>query len=71
MSILLLKNIESHSPLHLLNLLKTMPNNKTKLKVMEMLPENFRTYSLEANKMDFRKVPFAKIKVLLYSKNND
>lgn len=66
-----LKNLEIHSPLHLVKLLTSMNTDKVELKIIQMLPEDFKAYSILANKMDFSKVPFSKVKILLYEKNFD
>lgn len=37
----------------------------------KFLEQDFVAYSLMANKLDFRKVPFSKIKIILYKKSDE
>lgn len=64
-----LKNVEIYSPLHLIRLLKNIDYKNVKLSIMQMKVTDFKIYSTVSNKLDFSKVPFSKIKLILYEKD--
>lgn len=65
-----LKLKQIHSPLHLISYLENYRSKKVKLKIIKMLPHDFKMYSVLANKLSFDCVPFTKIKSIKYDKND-
>lgn len=65
-----LKNLDIHSPLHLIRLLNNMNMPKAKLCVMQMLPGDFKSFSTMASNLNYSTIPFTKLKSILYEKTN-
>lgn len=61
-----LKHLELYSPQHLIQLLSKISSKKTKLVIIEMAPENFKNYAILVSKLEYKKVPFSKIKSIFY-----
>lgn len=61
-----LKNLEIDSPLHFVRLLQNMKTKNVNLVILQMKPNDFKTYSNPAGKLDFTRVPFSRIKSILY-----
>ena len=65
-----LKLKEIYSPLDLITKLKNYPSKKFALKIIEMIPTDFKVYSSLANQLNVHNVPFSKIKSIKYNKYN-
>lgn len=65
-----LKNVEIHSPLHFIKLLTNMNSGRVTLRILQMVPNDFITYTIPAAKMDFSGVPFSKIKIISNEKDD-
>lgn len=64
------KNMEIYSPLSLLNHLKNMSYQRVHLRLIEMQPEDFKSYSVKAGQLNFSIVPFTKVKFIKYEKQD-
>lgn len=65
-----LKLKEIHSPLNLISYLENYRSQKVKLKIIKMLPSDFKMFSVIASKLSFDGIPFSKIKSIKYDQNN-
>lgn len=64
-----LKNLDIHSPVHLLKLLLSLNAPKTKLKIFQISQKDCLSYSIPATKLNFSTVPYTKIKIIRYNKS--
>lgn len=65
-----LKNLEIFSILSLLALLKTFKSKNIELKITQMKPEDFKNFSKLSLQLNFSAVPFTKIKILQYNRDD-
>lgn len=64
-----LKNLDIHSPVHLLKLLLNLNYPKIKLDILQIQQKNCVSYTVPATKLSFIKFPFSKIKMIRYQKS--
>lgn len=65
-----LKGMEIHSPLTLVKILRSMKYPNVKLQILQMQPKDFVSYSKVADELNFKSLPFSKVKFIKYDYTN-
>lgn len=65
-----IRHLDIYSPLSLIKVLLKIPQGKLKLRILQMKARDFYNFAIKLGNLDHSKVPYTKIKHIVYNKKN-